>query len=148
MTDKTYRGKWELVFFGYTFCPDLCPLTLGVIADALDRLGPDAVKVQAIFITLDPKRDTPTVVSDYVAGFDKRIVGLSGSPEAIAAVAAQFKVQYEAVKTGDGAEDYLIDHTGFIYLMNPEGGFVRVLAGNITGGEMADKLRPLIAPAS
>jgi len=148
VTDKTYRGRWELVFFGYSFCPDLCPMTLGVVADALDRLGPLAAKVQPIFVTLDPQRDTPVIVTDYVASFDKRIVGLSGTPEAIAAAAAQFRVQYEAVKTGEGAEDYLIDHTGFLYLMNPEGRFVRVLAGNITGGEMADKLRPLIAPAS
>src|SRR5256885_863661 len=72
VTDKTYRGRWELVFFGYSFCPDLCPMTLGVVADALDRLGPLAAKVQPIFVTLDPKRDTPAVVTDYVASFDKR----------------------------------------------------------------------------
>jgi protein SCO1/2 len=148
VTDRTYRGKWELVFFGYTFCPDLCPTTLAAMAEALDRLGPLASRVQPIFISLDPKRDTPAVVGDYVAGIDKRIVGLTGSTEAVAAAATQFRVQYATVKTGDGADDYLLDHTGFIYLMNPEGIFVRVLAGNVTGSEMAEKLRPLIAPAT
>jgi protein SCO1/2 len=148
VTDKTYRGKWELVFFGYTYCPDLCPTTLSTIADALTALGPLADEVQPLFITVDPRRDTPAAIADYVRNFDPRIVGLTGSPEAIAAVAKEYKVYYAVHRTGDGADDYLMDHSGFIYLMGPDGGFVRVLSGETSGQSMADKLRPLLSPGS
>jgi protein SCO1/2 len=148
VTDKTYRGKWELVFFGYTYCPDLCPTTLTTIADALRDLGPLADKVQPIFITVDPQRDTPAAVGDYVRNFDPRIVGLTGSAEAIAAVAKEYKVYYAVHKTGDGPDDYLMDHSGFIYLMDPNGRFVGVLSGEASAQSMADKLRPLLSPRS
>jgi protein SCO1/2 len=148
ITDQTFRGRWELVFFGYTYCPDLCPTTLGTIGDALNELGPLAAQVQPIFITVDPQRDTPKVIGDYVRNFDPRIVGLTGSAEAIAAVAKEYKVYYAVHKTGDGPDDYLMDHSGFVYLMNPEGRFARVLSGDISGKAMADKLRPFLSPAS
>jgi protein SCO1 len=146
VTDKSFRGKWELVFFGYTYCPDLCPTTLGTIADALNDLGPLASEIQPLFITVDPRRDTPEVVGAYVKNFDPRIVGLTGSAEAIAAVAAEYKVYYAVHKTGDGPDDYLMDHSGFVYLMNPEGKFARVLSGDTSGKAMADKLRPFLSP--
>jgi len=148
ITDKTFRGKWELVFFGYTYCPDLCPTTLSTIADALNELGPLAAQVQPLFITVDPQRDTPEIVGAYVKNFDPRIVGLTGSAEAIAAVAAEYKVYYAVHKTGDGPGDYLMDHSGFVYLMNPEGNFARVLSGETSGKAMADKLRPFLSPRS
>lgn len=148
VTDQTYRGKWELVFFGYTYCPDLCPTTLNTITDALTALGPLADKVQPIFITIDPKRDTPAVIGDYVRNFSPRIVGLTGSPEAIAAVAKEYKVYYAVHRTGNGADDYLMDHSGFVYLMDPDGHFVRVLSGENSARDMADKLRPLLSPSS
>ena len=141
-------GSVTLLFFGYTYCPDLCPTTLSTIGDALNELGPLAAQVQPIFITVDPQRDTPKVIGDYVRNFDPRIVGLTGSAEAIAAVAKEYKVYYAVHKTGDGPDDYLMDHSGFVYLMNPEGRFARVLSGDISGKAMADKLRPFLSPAS
>jgi protein SCO1/2 len=148
VTDQTFRGKWELVFFGYTYCPDLCPTTLGTIADALTELGPLASEIQPLFITVDPQRDTPDIVGAYVKNFDPRIVGLTGSAKAIAAVAAEYKVYYAVHKTGDGPNDYLMDHSGFVYLMNPEGTFARVLSGDTSGKAMAEKLRPFLSPRS
>jgi protein SCO1/2 len=148
ITDQTFRGRWELVFFGYTYCPDLCPTTLSTIADALHELGPLAAQIQPIFITIDPRRDTPEIVGAYVKNFDPRIVGLTGSPEEIAAVAAEYKVYYAVHKTGDGPDDYLMDHSGFVYLMNPEGKFARVLNGDSSGKVLADKLRPFLSPSS
>src|SRR6202795_606669 len=86
VTDRTWRGKYMLVYFGYTFCPDVCPTTLSAVADAMDKLGPAASRVQPLFITVDPKRDTPAVVKRYVAAFGPSIEGLTGSPEEIAMV--------------------------------------------------------------
>jgi protein SCO1/2 len=148
VTDQTYRGKWELVFFGYTFCPDVCPTTLSAVADALEKLGPLASQVQPLFITVDPKRDTPEVIGAYVKNFDPRIVGLTGSPEAVGAAAKQYQVYYAPQKTGDGPDDYLMDHSAALYLMNPQGGFVRIFGSNVTGDQLVDKLRPLLSPNS
>ncbi len=90
VTDQTYRGKWLLIFFGYTFCPDTCPTTLNEIATALEKLGPDSEKLQPLFITVDPERDTPEIMMRYTAAFDARIVGLTGSSQQIAAVAEEY----------------------------------------------------------
>jgi len=143
VTDETYRGKWLLVFFGYTFCPDTCPTVLSQIAVALDKLGPDAAKVQPIFITLDPERDTPDVMGQYAEAFDSRIVGLSGNPEQIAAVAQEYgaySVPHGTVSDGD----YLIDHSTYIYIMNPRGEFVIGLNADTLSGEIADVLRDFL----
>jgi protein SCO1 len=148
VTDRSFPGKWELIYFGYTYCPDACPTTLNTIAETLTALGPLAERVQPLFITVDPERDTPQVMADYVRNFDPRIVGLTGSPEAIAAVAAEYKVYYAVHKTGDGADDYLMDHSGFVYLMNPEGKFARVLSSDGSGKALADRLRPFLSPIS
>ena len=148
VSDQTYRGKWLLVFFGYTFCPDVCPTTLQSIADALERLGNLADRVQPLFITVDPKRDTPAVIGEYVRNFDPRIIGLTGSAEAIAAVAHEYRVYYAVQRTGDGPDDYLMDHSAVIYVMNPDGKLARMLAGNISGAQLAAKLRPLLSPQS
>ena len=87
VTDQTYRGKWLLVYFGYTFCPNSCPTTLLEVATALEKLGLDAAQVQPLFITVDPQRDTPKVMQQYTQSFDPRIVGLTGTPQQIAAAA-------------------------------------------------------------
>ena len=121
---------------------------MNTISDALTALGPLADKVQPLFITIDPKRDTQAVMRDYVKNFDPRIVGLTGSPEAIAAVAKEYKIYYAVHRTGDGPDDYLMDHSGFVYLMDPAGRFVRVLSGETAARAMADKLRPLLSPSS
>jgi len=144
VTEQSFRGKWQLIFFGYTFCPDFCPTTLGAVAEALEALGPLAEKVQPIFISIDPERDNPQVVAAYVGNFDKRIVGLTGSAEAVAGAAKAFKVHYERVATGEGPGDYAMDHSGFLYLMRPDGSFSQLLAGTLSGGQLASKLRPLL----
>jgi protein SCO1/2 len=146
VTDRLYRGKWMLVYFGYTFCPDVCPTTLNSIAQALGQLGRDANQIAPLFITVDPKRDTPKVIGDYVQAFDPRIVGLTGSADQIAAVAKEYRV-YDAPQPGNG-KDYLVDHSSFVYLMNPQGGFAKVLPGTMSGSEMAAAIRPFVDSSS
>jgi protein SCO1/2 len=146
VTDQTYRGKWVLVYFGYTFCPDVCPTTLTNIAQALAKLGPAANDIQPIFITVDPKRDKPSLVGSYVKAFDPRMVGLTGSEAQIAAVAKEYHVYY-APQPGNGP-DYLVDHSSFVYLMNPHGVFAKVLPGSMSGAEIAAAIRPFVASNS
>lgn len=128
VSDATYRGKTQLIFFGYTNCPDICPLGLARIAEVMDALGADAAKVQPIFITVDPRRDTPAVMKSYVEHFDPRMVGLTGTSEQVTAAAKAFRVYFKI--HGDPATNpnYLVDHSGFIYVMNREGGFVGTFA--------------------
>ena len=118
------RGKWSLVYFGYTFCPDACPATLANLANAIDRLGSRAKSVQVVFITVDPHRDTPGQLKAYLASpsFPKPLIGLTGSDAEIAAVARSYHVYYR--QAGNGAA-YSVDHTSIVYLMDPAGHFAR-----------------------
>jgi len=122
VTDRDFRGRFMLIFFGFTHCPDVCPTELQVVAEVLQQLGPRADRVAPIFITVDPARDTPAVLADYVALFDSRLVGLTGTEAQIAAVARAYRVFYAKV-TPPGASTYLVDHSSFLYLMGPDGGF-------------------------
>ncbi|MGO8919435.1 MAG: SCO family protein [Stellaceae bacterium] len=142
VTDRSYPGKWLLVYFGYTFCPDACPTALSNIAGALAKLGSAADKLQVLFITVDPRRDTPKVMGDYVRVFDPRIVGLSGSAEQIAAVVKEYKV-YVSAHSGEGS-GYLVDHSSFLYVMNPQGKFARLLSSETPADGIAAELRPLL----
>jgi protein SCO1/2 len=144
VTDQTYRGKWLLVYFGYTFCPNTCPTTLLEIATVLKKLGPDAGKVQPIFITVDPKRDTRDVLAQYTRSFDPRIVGLTGTPGQIAAVAQEYGAYYVAHKSDEGANDYLIDHSTYLYVMNPQGQFVQAFDADTPADRIADDLLHLM----
>jgi protein SCO1/2 len=145
VTDQTFRGKWLLVYFGYTFCPNTCPMTLNEIATALEKLGADAAKLKPLFITVDPQRDTREVLEQYTQSFDPRIVGLTGNPQQIAAVAKEYGVYWAAHKTGPGAEDYVMDHSSYLYVMDPEGKFVRAFDADTPGDRIADALRELMA---
>jgi protein SCO1 len=147
VTEQTYRGKWLLVFFGFTSCPDTCPTALLDIAAALEKLGPDADKVQPLFITVDPQRDTPAVIGDYARSFDPRIIGLTGTPEQIAAVAREYGAYYAPRKIGPGLEDYVMDHSSYLYLMDPEGKFVRGFDADTPGDRLAEVVRDAIAKA-
>jgi protein SCO1/2 len=147
VTDQTYRGKWLLVYFGYTLCPSSCPTTLLEIATALKKLGPDAAKVQALFITVDPQHDTPEVMRQYTQSFDPRILGLTGTPQQIAAAAQEYGAYYVRHTTGPGAEDYVMDHSTYLYVMDPGGKFVRAFETDTSGDRIADALRELIAGA-
>jgi protein SCO1/2 len=145
VTDKTYHGKWLLVFFGYTSCPDICPTTLYEIAAVIEELGPDATKLQPIFITVDPERDTPEVMGKYTGSFHPRIVGLTGSPQQIAEVVREYGAHSAAHKTGAGAEDYAVNHSTYIYIMDRQGKFVRGLDFDTPTGRIVDTLRKIMA---
>lgn len=145
VTDQTYRGKWLLIYFGYTYCPDACPTALNEISTAIAKLGAGADKVQPLFITVDPERDTPKVLADYVQAFDGHIVGLTGTPAQIAAVTKEYRVYYERRKTDDG---YLMDHTSLIYVIDPRGRFVRLFPGDMKGERMAQYLTELLNATS
>lgn len=126
VTDKDYRGKFMLVFFGYTFCPDVCPTELQTIADALDLLGADAEKVQPLFVSVDHERDTPEVLASYVEVFHPSLIGLTGTAEQIATAAKTYYARYNKISslTEDGDEDkdyYLMGHTSSTYLIGPKG---------------------------
>jgi protein SCO1 len=144
VTDRTYRGKWLLVYFGYTSCPDSCPTILLDIATALKELGPDAAKVQPLFITVDPQRDTPQVMQQYTQSFDPQILGLVGTPQQIAAAAQEYGVYYVRHGAASGINDYVIDHSTYLYVMDPEGKFVRAFHGDTSGEQIAYALRGLL----
>ena len=145
VTDHDFRGKYMLVYFGYTFCPDVCPTTLNEVADALDHLGNKADKLQAIFITVDPKRDTPAVVKQYAAAFSPRLMGLTGSAEQIANVAKEYRVYYAEHRTGPGPNDYSMDHSSVLYLMGPDGKFIAPIRADEDGSQMAADLSRLMS---
>jgi protein SCO1 len=124
VTDAQFRGKWLLVYFGYTHCPDACPTALTNMADALDQIGPSKrQKVQVVFITVDPERDTPAVMKDYVGAFeDAKFMGLTGTPEQVAAAEAAYRVHARRYDRADG--DYAMSHAATIDIMGPDGRFV------------------------
>jgi protein SCO1/2 len=148
VTDQTYRGKWLLVYFGYTSCPNTCPMTLNEIATALEKLGTDAAEMQPLFITVDPQRDTRKVLEQYTQSFDPRIVGLTGSPQQIDAVTQEYGAYAVRHKTGPGPEDYVLDHSTYLYVMDPGGKFVRAFDADTSGDRIADALRELLAQPS
>jgi protein SCO1/2 len=122
VTDKSLKGKPTLIFFGYTHCPDVCPTSLFEISEVLRAMGKDADKVNAIFISVDPERDTPATMKNYLSSFDPHLEGLSGDPAEIAKVITSYRVYAKKVPTKDG--DYTMDHTALIYLMDRDGRFV------------------------
>jgi protein SCO1 len=143
VTDADYHGRWLLVFFGYTSCPDLCPTTLSHIAAALGKLGPEAEKVQAIFITVDPERDTTAVMGQFTEAFDRRILGLTGTPQQIAAVLREYGA-YGARRSAGATQEYLVDHSTYLYIMDPDGKFVRGFDFDASSDEIAGTLRNLM----
>jgi len=141
VTDKDFRGRYMLVFFGFTHCPDICPAELQVMSAALEDLGADAKKVVPIFITLDPERDTPDAVAAYVANFGPSFVGLTGSPEQIAKAAKAYRVTYQKFQDESMGDNYSIDHSALVYLMGPDGQFVTHIPYGTSPDKMAETLR-------
>jgi protein SCO1/2 len=142
VTDADFRGKLMLVFFGYTHCPDVCPTGLQQAADVLAKLGPDAGDVVPVFISVDPARDTPAVMKSYVENFDPRIVGLTGDPAEVASAAKAYRVYFR--KAGSG-EDYSVDHSAFVYLMDRHGKFITNFMFNAPIDVMVGELKKQIA---
>ena len=122
VTDQDLKGRPFLVFFGFTHCPDVCPTTLFEVSEIFRALGPDADRTRALFITVDPERDTPAVIKDYLGSFDPRVIGVTGDSEAIAAVIKSYRVYAKKVPTDGGG--YTMDHTAIVYLMGKDGRFV------------------------
>ena len=141
VTNAAFRGKYMLIYFGYTSCPDICPTTLDTIASALDKLGADANRLSTLFITVDPQRDTPAVVARYAAAFSSKIEGLTGTAQQIASVAREYRVYYAIHRTGSGPNDYTVDHSSIIYLIGPNGRFVAPIPSAGSPDEMAAALR-------
>jgi len=122
VTDQDLRGKPFLVFFGFTHCPDVCPTTLFEVSEVMRNLGDQADRVGALFITVDPERDTPAKLKEYLSSFDRHLTGLTGDPAALAAVAKGYRVYFKKVPLDDGS--YTMDHTAIVYLMGKDGRFV------------------------
>ena len=149
VTDRTYRGRWLLVYFGYTHCPDICPTTLLAVSQTLEKLGPLAARIQPLYVSIDPDRDTPQVMAEYVKSFDPRIIGLTGSPAEIAAIAKQYRVFYKK-ESPEPSGDYFMEHTAYIYVMGPDGRYVTLFSHDETEDpeKMAARLRELLTASS
>ena len=134
MTEQSFRGRYVLVYFGYTSCEDVCPLTLGAVAQAMDVLGPKAMQVQPLFVTVDPQRDTPDVLGRYVAAFGPKLLGLTGTPDQLRQMQQVYRVT--SVRH-PGAAGYTVDHSSVLYLLGPDGRYLAPIRADETGAEMA-----------
>jgi protein SCO1/2 len=144
VTDQTFAGKPMLVYFGFTNCPDVCPSGLQVISAALDKLGPKADGITPLFITVDPERDTPQAIGEYVKSFNPRIVGLSGSPQDVAAVTKAYRVYVNKVPNEKEPARYGVDHSSFMYLMNSKGEFVKHFPHTVDVDQLAVEIGKLL----
>jgi protein SCO1/2 len=141
VTEKSYPGKYLLVFFGYTFCPDVCPTALTNISNTLDLLGDSAAKVMPLFITVDPLRDTPAHLKEYVSYFHPKLVALTGTEEQIKAVTKAYRVYFAKSQANeDDKEDYLMDHSSITYLIGPDGNFVEHFSHGMEPEKIAERL--------
>ena len=141
--DSEISNKLMLIYFGFTYCPDVCPTTLIKMADVIDRLGDDALQVNSIFISVDPERDNVEVVNDYVSAFHNQIIGLTGNKEQISNVARDWGVYYQK-EFFDGAEEYTVNHLDIIFLANANGEFIDFFPPKIQSALIVEKVRNLI----
>ena len=141
-TDRDFHGKFLLVYFGYTYCPDICPTGLQTIADALDTLGSKAARVRPVFVSVDPARDTPAVLKDYVENFHPSTVGLTGTEAQVRAIARAYRVHRSKVITPDmkDDDDYLVTHSSITYLMGPDGSWKTLFPHGTSAQKMAKAL--------
>ena len=142
-TDADLKGKWHLVFFGYTHCPDVCPTTLNQLSLMLDQLKAKRDRVEIVFITVDPERDTPEILKSYMSSFDAPIKALSGTPDQVAGAAKAFRVYSAKRPRSDGSYD--MDHSAAIFVMDPKGRFAGALTPDMTAETMAERLRGLMS---
>jgi protein SCO1/2 len=142
-TLSTLRGRWVLLVYGYTTCPDVCPATLAILRQARAELGPDAEQVQVVFVSVDPERDTPEVMGQYVAHFDPTFHGLTGTPEAVAQAAAAYGVIYQR-RAAASAVGYLVNHSAYVYVIDPAFRWRLTFPFGARPAEVAEDLRYLI----
>jgi len=144
ITEHSYRDRWLLLFFGFTHCPDVCPTTLSTLAQVLERLGDDAERLQPLFITLDPERDTPALLAEYVGFFDERIQGLTGTPEQIQAVADAYGIYFKKVPIQDS---YMLDHSSTLLLLGPDGQLLARFPQQTEADDMVDDIARALGKA-
>ena len=142
VTDADLKGKWSLVYFGYTHCPDACPTALNDISIALEDLGTKRDAVRPVFITVDPERDTPDALKAYVTSFDAPILALTGTPEQVAQAAKGYRVYY--AKHPEAGGEYSMDHSSVIYVMDPQGRFTASFTHESTPEQIAERLKKLL----
>jgi len=143
VTEADFRGRHMLIFFGFTYCPDICPLTLEIIGAAMDELGPLSERVQPVFVSVDPERDTPEILADYLSYFGDNIVGLTGTPDQVSQMLSTYRVY--AAKTGDiTSQDYLMDHSTIVYLMGPDGRFMTHFSQITSPQDLAERIRGIL----
>lgn len=143
--DGDFAGRYRVMYFGYTYCPDVCPVDLQNIGQALRQLETSdpgvAARVVPLFVTVDPERDTPAVLKQYVGNFHPRLIGLTGSPQAIAKVAEEYKVYYKKQQTAPGADGYLVNHMRVAYLMSPAGKPLALLPADQSAAAVAAEIK-------
>lgn len=144
VTDKNLEGKVSLVFFGFTHCPEVCPTALSVISQAMEQLGEDATKMQTVFITVDPERDTQEVMKEYIANFNPDIIGLTGSREDIKQVVAAYRVYVSKAADEEDPENYMMDHSGYIYIMDKNGEYASHLSHESNAEAIANSVRKIL----
>jgi len=144
-TERDFRGQLMLVYFGFTYCPDICPADLQAVGLALDKLGRDGNSVQPLFVTVDPERDTAEHLAEYVKLFHPRLIGLTGTLDAIRKAASAYKVYFAKVPIGKEAGDYTVDHTAFIYLMDRDGNYLGFFPPGTSPDRMVEIIRPRLA---
>ncbi len=147
-TDADFRGQLMLVYFGFTYCPDICPTDLQAIGLAMDQLGADAKSVQPLFVTLDPERDTVEHLAQYVSLFHPKLLGLTGSIDAVQKAADTYRVYYKRVTTGTGPDDYTVDHSAFIYLIDRDGKYLGFFPPGTDAPKMVEMIRPHLKGAA
>lgn len=141
VSDKDFLGSYLLLFFGYTSCPDLCSVGLTIMTEALDTLGKDADQIQPVFVTVDPAKDTPEILSAYIKNFHPRLMGLTGTEAQVADVAKIYKVHRRKLKSNEGGGGYVVDHGSLTYLMGKDGKFLTLLPYTVTASRMADVVK-------
>ncbi len=142
VTEAALKGKAHLIFFGFTHCPDICPTKLFEVSEVLEKLGPDRTKLGAFFVSVDPERDTPEKLKDYLSSFSPQLTGLTGDPEAIAVIAKAYQVYYKKIPLEAGG--YTMDHTATVYLMNKQGEFLARFNLDRRPEHAAEALRPFL----
>jgi len=144
-TEDDFAGRWMLVFFGFANCPDVCPTTLAEVAAVMDALGPDAAQVQPLFISIDPDRDTPDQLAEFIQVFDADIIGLTGTPDQIRRTSGTFRIYYEKIEEASSPDGYTMGHSSQLFLFDPQGGYVRAWSYGTLAEEILADLKARVA---